>query len=49
MGYTSLIPAPDGAEGSIDDVRVWSRGAALNEIQGEAVDLMEEFWSQDDE
>jgi len=48
MGYTGLIPAPGGAEGSIDDVRVWSRGTALNEIQREAVDLMEEFWSQDE-
>jgi len=49
MGYASLIAAPDGAEGSIDDVRVWSRETALNEIQREAVDLMEEFASQDDE
>jgi hypothetical protein len=41
MGYTDLLPVPDGAEGSVDDVRVWSRGTALNEI--------EEFWSQDEE
>jgi hypothetical protein len=49
MGYTGLVPAPDGAEGSIDDVRAWSRGTALIEIEGETADLMEEFWSQDEE
>jgi len=49
MGYTDLLPVPDGAEGSVDDVRVWSRGTALNEIEGETTDLMEEFWSQDEE
>lgn len=49
MGYTDLLPVPDGVEGSVDDVRVWSRGTALNEIEGETTDLMEEFWSQDDE
>ncbi|KAH9960690.1 hypothetical protein BC827DRAFT_1268087 [Russula dissimulans] len=48
MGYTGLILAPEGAEGSMDDVRVWSRGTALNEIEREAIDLME-FWSQDEE
>lgn len=49
MGYADLLPIPDGAEGSVDDVRVWSRGRALNEIEGETTDLMEEFWSQDEE
>jgi UNC80-like protein len=49
MGYTDLLPVPDGAEGSIDDVRTWSRGTALNEIEGETADLMEEFWSHDEE
>ena len=49
MGYTDLLPVPDGAEGSVDDVRIWSRGTALNEIRGETTDLMEEFWSQDEE
>jgi hypothetical protein len=49
MGYTDLLPVPDGAEGSVDDVRVWSRGTALNEIEGETTDLMAEFWSQDEE
>jgi hypothetical protein len=49
MGYSDLLPVPDRAEGSIDDVRVWSRGTALNEIEGETTDLMEEFWSQDEE
>jgi hypothetical protein len=29
-------------------VRVWSRGTALSEIEGEAADLMEEFWLQDE-
>jgi len=48
MGYTGLVLAPEGAEGSMDDVRVWSRGTALNEIEREAIDLME-FWSQDEE
>jgi len=48
MGYTELLPAPDGVQESIDDVRVWSRGAALNEIEGETADLMEEFWFQDE-
>ena len=48
MGYTDLLPVPDGAEGSVDDVRVWSRGTALNEIEGETTDLMEGFWSQDE-
>ena len=47
MGYTDLLPGPDGAEGSIDDVRAWSRGTAWNEIEGETTDLIEEFWSQD--
>lgn len=49
MGYTDLLPVPDEAEGSVDDVRVWSRGTALNETEGETTDLMEEFWSQDEE
>ena len=49
MGYTDLLPVPDGAEGNLDDVRVWSRGTALNEIEGETTELMEEFWSQDEE
>ena len=49
MGYTDLLPVPDGVEGSVDDVRVWSRGTTLNEIEGETTDLMEEFWSQDEE
>ncbi|KAI9507284.1 hypothetical protein F5148DRAFT_1285409 [Russula earlei] len=49
MGYTVLIPSPDGAEGSIDDVRVWSKTIALNEIESETADIMEEFWSQDEE
>lgn len=49
MGYTGLLPAPDGADGSIDDVRAWSRGKALNEIEGETTDLVEEFWSEDEE
>lgn len=48
MGYTELLPAPGGAEENIDDVRVWSRGTALSEIEGEAADLMEEFWLQDE-
>lgn len=48
MGYTGLVPALYGAEGSIDDVRAWSRGTALNEIEGETADLMEEFWSLDE-
>jgi len=48
MGYTELLPAPDGAEESVEDVRVWSRGTALNEIEGETSDLMEEFWLQDE-
>ncbi len=48
MGYTELIPVPDGVQESIDDVRVWSRGAALSEIEGETADLMEEFWFQDE-
>ena len=47
MGYTDLLPVPDGAEGSVDDVRVWSRGTGLKEIEGETTDLMEEFWSQE--
>ena len=49
MGYTDLLPVPGRTEGSVDDVRVWSRGTALNEIEGETTDLMEEFWSQDEE
>jgi len=49
MGYTDLLPVPDGNEGSVDDVRVWSRGTALNESKGETTDLMEEFWAQDEE
>jgi hypothetical protein len=49
MGYTDLLPAPDGAEGSINDVRAWSRGTAWNEIEGETTDLIEEFWSQDED
>ena len=49
MGYTDLLPVPDWAEGIVDDVSVWSRGTALNEIEGETADLMEEFWSQDEE
>jgi hypothetical protein len=49
MGYTDLLPIPDGDEGFIDDVRVWSRGTALNEIEGETTVLIEEFWSQDEE
>ena len=48
MGYTELLPAPDGVQEGIDDVRVWSRGAALSEIEGETADLMEEFWFQDE-
>ena len=48
MGYTDILPVPDGAEGSVDDVRVWSRGTGLNEIEGETTDLMEEFWSQEE-
>jgi hypothetical protein len=48
MGYTDLLLVPDGSEGNVDDVRVWSRGTALNEIEGETTDLMEEFWSQDE-
>lgn len=44
MGYTELLPAPDGADGSVDDVRVWSRKTALNEIEVETADLIEEFW-----
>lgn len=49
MGYTDLLPVPDGAEGFVDDVRVWSRGTALNEIEGETNGLIEEFWSHDEE
>lgn len=49
MGYTNLLPVPDGAEECIDDARVWSRGTALNEIEGETTDLIDEFWSQDEE
>jgi len=48
MGYTDLLPVPDGVEGSLDDVRDWSRGTALNEIEVETADLMEEFWLQDE-
>lgn len=48
MGHTELIPIPDGVQESIDDLRVWSRGAALGEIEGETADLMEEFCSQDE-
>jgi hypothetical protein len=48
MGYTELIAAPDGAEGSVDDVRVWSKKPALDEIEGETTDLMEEFSLQDE-
>jgi hypothetical protein len=47
MGYTEMLPAPDGVEVSIDDVRVWSRGTALSEIEGESADLME-FWLQEE-
>lgn len=46
MGHTEMIPVPDDVQESIDDVRVWSRGAALSEIEGETADLMEEFWFQ---
>lgn len=49
MGYTDLLPAPDGGEGSIDDVRAWSRGTAWKEIEGETADLIDEFWSPDEE
>jgi hypothetical protein len=48
MGHTELIPVPDDVQESIDDVRVWPRGAALREIQGETADLMEEFWFRDE-
>jgi Protein UNC80 len=48
MGYTELLSAPDDAEESVNDVRVWSRGTALSEIEDETTDLMEEFWLQDD-
>ena len=48
MGYTELLPAPDVVQESVDNVRVWSRGAALSEIEGETADLMEEFWFQDE-
>lgn len=44
MGYTELLPVPDGAEGGEDDARVWSRGRALRAIESETADLMEEFW-----
>ena len=48
MGYTDLLPVPDGADEGVDDVRAWSRGTASSEIEGEAADLMEEFWLQDE-
>jgi Protein UNC80 len=48
MGYTGLLPAPDGADGSMDDARAWSKGIALNEIEGETTELVEEFWSEDE-
>ena len=44
MGYTELLPLPDGVEGSEDDARVWSRGRALHAIKSETTDLLEEFW-----
>ncbi len=44
MGYTELLPVPDGVEGGDDDIGVWSRGRALRAIESETADLIVEFW-----
>ncbi|KAI0300139.1 hypothetical protein B0F90DRAFT_1817733 [Multifurca ochricompacta] len=49
MGYTELLPVPDGMEESEDDVKVWSRGRAIREVERETTSLMEEFCLEDEE
>ncbi|KAI0266517.1 hypothetical protein BC834DRAFT_823723 [Gloeopeniophorella convolvens] len=44
MGYTELLPLPDGAEEDEEGVGIWSRGVGLRAIEAETKDLMEEFW-----